>query len=61
MGQARRRGSFEDRKEQAIKAGRIKKESDNSYAIAMGTYFVLKIGNFMLNGLRTKNKRAKAA
>lgn len=36
MGEAKRRGTFEQRKEQAIAAGRIKREKDISQKIGSG-------------------------
>lgn len=58
MGQAKRRGSFEERKKQAIEAGRIKKSYKGSHVLALGGYFVRRLGNYMLNGLSAKQKRS---
>lgn len=58
MGQAKRRGSFEERKKQAIEAGRIKKSYKGSHVLALGDYFVRRLGNYMFGGLRAKKKRS---
>ena len=51
MGQAKRRGSFEERKKQAIEAGRIKKSYKGSHVLALNRkdHLVLDlyIGNYI--------------
>lgn len=54
MGQARNRGTYDDRKAAALKAGRIKVKRVR-YQPDYGLFLEL-VGNWMLRGLHKKNK-----